>query len=199
MELSNAEDQPFDFDDFANQLVAEGAEQSPSYVHGGICGVYAGAGRVDAEDCLAATSQALELGLHGELGETSVRLAQVTGRALLDEEFDFHLLLPDDDHEISQRVRCLGEWCQGFLACYALMATKTDGAGLDEESSEVLKDIAAIAQADPDVNDEEDSDEDSEEAESHFFELTEYLRFACMNLFMNQVIDDGEGGPESVQ
>ncbi|MEE4192019.1 MAG: UPF0149 family protein [Halieaceae bacterium] len=195
MELTSADDQPFDFDDLANQLVAEGAEQSPSYLHGGICGVYAGAGRVDAEDCLAAASQALDLGLHGELGETSLRLAEVTGRALLDEEFDFHLLLPDDEHEIQQRVRCLAEWCQGFLAAYALMVTRTADSGLDEESSEVLKDIAAIAQADHEASDEEDS----EEAESHFFELTEYLRFACMNLFMNQVIEPGDGESETVQ
>ncbi|MDJ0877041.1 MAG: UPF0149 family protein [Halieaceae bacterium] len=184
MEFTNPDEQPFDFDDFANQMVAEGAEQSPSFVHGGICGVYAGAGTVQAEDCVAATAQALELGLHGELGETSLRLAQVTARAMLDEEFDFHLLLPDDDHDISQRVRCLAEWCQGFLAAYALMVTKTDGAGLDEETSEVLKDIAAIAEADHDASGED------EEGESHFFELTEYLRFASLNLFMNRVMDD---------
>lgn len=195
MEFTSADDQPFDFDDLANQLVAEGAEQSPSYLHGGICGVYAGAGRVDFEDCVAAASQALELGLHGELGEASLRLARVTGRALLDEEFDFHLLLPDDDHEIQQRVRCLAEWCQGFLAAYALMVTRTADSGRDEESSEVLKDIAAIAQADH----ESSNEEDSEEAESHFFELTEYLRFACMNLFMNQVMEPGEGESETVQ
>ena len=192
MELSSAEEQPFDFDDLANQLLAEGAEQSPAYVHGGICGVYAGAGRVEPEDCLAAASQALELGLHGELGETSLRLAQVTGRALLDKEFDFHLLLPDDEQPIQQRVRCLAEWCRGFLSAYALMVTRTDGAGLDEESSEVLKDIAAIADADH----EGSSEDDTEEAESHFFELTEYLRFACMNLFMNQVIEPGEDPSE---
>ncbi len=195
MDFTDADQQPFDFDDFANQLLAEGADKSPSYVHGGVCGVYAGAGSVDAEDCLAAAAQALELGLYGELGESCLRLAQVTQQALQDEEFDFHLFLPEDDAEIASRVGCLAEWCQGFLAAYALMVSETDGAGLDDETGEILKDIAAIAQAGHD-DDAEEGDDD-EEAESHLFELTEYLRFACLNLFMNRVMDADEQSPES--
>ena len=189
-----AEGQPFDFDDIANQLLAEGAEQSPAYVHGGICGVFAGAGPVVPEDCLAATGQALDLGLHGELAETCVRLADVTRRSLEDEEFDFQPLLPDDDAEIAVRVRALADWCRGFLAAYALMVADTDGGGLGEETSEILKDMAAIANADH----EGDGEEQEEEAESHFFELVEYLRFATLNLFMNRLLEQQarDGGQE---
>ncbi len=193
MDFTDADQQPFDFDDFANQLLAEGAEKSPAFVHGGVCGVYAGAGSVDAEDCLAAAAQALELGLHGELGESCLRLAQVTLKALQDEEFDFHLFLPEDDTDIESRVRCLAEWCQGFLAAYALMVAETDGAGLDDETGEILKDIAAIAEA---GHDSAEAEDDDEEAESHLFELTEYLRFACLNLFMNRVMDAEAQDPE---
>lgn len=181
-----ADDQPFDFDDIANQLVAEGAEESPAFLHGGICGVYAGAGAVGPEDCLAATSQALELGLHGELADTCLRLADVTRRAMEDDEFDFHPLLPGDDTELALRVQALADWCRGFLAAYALMVADTAGSGLGEETSEILKDVAAIANAD------HASEGDSEEDESHFFELTEYLRFASLNLYMNRLMDSGE-------
>ncbi len=194
MEFSDTHQQPFDFDDFANQLLAEGADKSPSYVHGGVCGVYAGAGSVDSEDCLAAAAQALELGLHGELGESCLRLAQVTHQAMQDEEFDFYLFLPDDETDIDSRVRCLAEWCQGFLAAYALMVAETDGSGLDDETGEILKDIAAIAEA---GHAADDAESDEEEAESHLFELTEYLRFACLNLFMNRVMDAEAQQPES--
>lgn len=189
------EGQPFDFDDIANQLLAEGAEQSPAYVHGGICGVFAGAGPVVPEDCLAATAQALDLGLHGELAETCLRLADVTRRSLEDEEFDFQPLLPDDEAEIAVRVRALADWCRGFLAAYALMVADTDGSGLGEETSEILKDMAAIANA----GHEGDGEDQEEEAESHFFELVEYLRFATLNLFMNRLLEqqarDGEQEP----
>lgn len=190
--------QPFDFDDIANQLLAEGAERSPAYVHGGICGIFAGAGPVVAEDCLAATAQALDLGLHGELAETCLRLADVTRRSLEDDEFDFQPLLPDDDAEMAARVGALADWCRGFLAAYALVVADTDGGGLGEETSEILKDMAAIADAGPGPGADEEYAEDAEDDENHFFEIVEYLRFATLNLFMNQLLErqarDGEPG-----
>jgi len=176
-----------DFDDFSNLLLAEGAEQSPSYLHGGLCGIYAGAGPVTAEDCLAAASQALELGLHGDLAESSLTLADVSRRAMQDESFTFQLFLPDDDCEMDQRVRALGDWCRGFLAAYALVVSE-ERAGLGEETSEVLRDVAAIAQAG------HDEDADEEAAEGDYFELTEYLRFACLNLYVSRLaeLEDAE-------
>lgn len=189
-----ADEQPLDFDDFANQLLGEGAQQSPSYLHGGIVGIYAGAGPVSAEHCLAAAGQALELGLHGELAESSLRLADITRRAMQDEEFDFHPFLPDDETEMSQRVQALSDWSQGFLAGYALVvAQDSTGAGLGEEVSEVLRDVSAIAQAG------HDEDAEEEESEESYFELTEYLRFASLNLFMNRLaeMEDKDNGGEA--
>ncbi len=187
-----------DFDDFANQLLSEGAEQSPAYLHGGLCGIFAGAGPVASEDCLAATSQALELGLHGELAESSLTLADVSRQAMQGDSFDFQLFLPDDETEMALRVSALAEWCQGFLAAFALVVSE-ERAGLGEETSEVLRDVAAIAEATHEHEDaSEEDDEDAEEAaESSYFELTEYLRFACMNLFMNRVaaLEDVESSP----
>ena len=145
------------YDELANHLVMEGSERSPSYVHGGICGIYAAAGAVSAEDCLAASAQALQ-----------------------DEEFAFHLLLPDEDTDIGERVQALAEWCRGFLAAYALVISHESGTGLDSDTGESLADIAAIAEATV------DAEADEEESESHLFEVSEYLRFATLNLFMGR-------------
>ena len=99
MEHYLQEEQPLDFDDFANQLLEQGAEQSPSHLHGGICGVLCGGGARDAEYCLAAVAQALNLEIHGELAGSCLRLAAITIQALQDEEFDFHPFLPDDEED----------------------------------------------------------------------------------------------------
>lgn len=179
-------EQPLLFDDFANQMLDEGSEESPSYLHGGICGVYSAAGNVTAEDCLAAVGQALELGLHGELADSCLRLAAVTLGGLQDEEFGFQLFLPDDEEEIEQRVQALAEWCRGFLAAFALLVSTSASQSLDEEIAESLKDIAAIGEV------AVDDEADEEESENHFFELAEYLRFATLNLFANQ-LSDGDG------
>ena len=77
--------QSVSFDELADHLTVEGSERSPSYVHGGICGIYAGAGAVHAEDCLAACGQALELALQGELAESCLMLAGATLDGLQDE------------------------------------------------------------------------------------------------------------------
>jgi len=190
MENYLSDEQPLDFDDFANQLLEEGSDQSPSVIHGGVCGVYAAGGAIKPEFCLAAISQALELGLHGELAENSLRLADITLRAMQDEEFDFHLFLPDDETEMAQRVQALSDWCGGFMAGFALVVAQSSDAGLPEEVSEVLRDVAAIAEAS--ALDEEGEEEDEEEAENHFFELTEYLRFASLNLFTEKLSEQDD-------
>jgi uncharacterized protein YgfB (UPF0149 family) len=194
MEPFEGEYQPVSFDELANHLAMEGSERSPSYVHGGICGIYAGAGAVHAEDCLAASAQALELALQGELAESCLMLAGATLVALQDEEFAFHLLLPDDDVDIGQRVQALAEWCRGFLAAYALVISETSAAGLESEAGESLGDIAAIAEA------MVDAEADEEESERHLFEVSEYLRFATLNLFMSRQDaneSDPDGAPRS--
>jgi uncharacterized protein YgfB (UPF0149 family) len=180
-------EQALHFDDFANQMLDEGSEESPSYVHGGVCGVYAAAGEVTAEDCLAVVGRALELGLHGELADSCLRLAAATLGGLMDEEFGYQLFLPDDEEEIEQRVQALADWCRGFLAAFALLVSTSASQRLDEETAESLKDIAAIVEA------AVDAEADEEESENQFFELSEYLRFATLNLFANQL--SGRDGP----
>ena len=188
MEYYLAEEQALDFDEFADQLLEQGAEHSPSHLHGAICGVLAGGGEQDPEYCLAAIAQALAIDIHGELAANCVRLARVTAPALMDEEFDFHLFIPDDETEIELRVRALADWCSGFLAGYALAVAQPQTDALDDGSAEILKDMAEIAEATT------DAELEPEEAENHFFELTEYLRFACLNLFADRLLESTSEG-----
>ena len=43
------------------------------------------------------------------------RLFETTRDELTSPDFDFHLLLPDDEEPLADRARALGEWCRGFL------------------------------------------------------------------------------------
>ena len=181
-------EQPLDFDDYANQLLEQGLQTSPSLLHGGICGVLVGGGERIADHCLAAVSEALEIDIRGELAESSLQLIVASERAMADEDFEFNLFLPDDETEIELRVQALADWCRGFMASFALALTEPEGASLGEEVEEILKDIAAIAAVG--FNDEGDA----EEAEHSFFEITEYLRFATINLFLdNEARAESEG------
>ncbi len=186
METFHIDEQPLDFDEFANQLLEQGAEHSPSHLHGGICGVLAGGGKQDPEYCLAGVAQVLDMDIHGELAGNCLRLSEITLAALRDEEFDFHLFLPDDDTDIGERVTALSHWCSAFLMGFALAVAQPGAAPLADETSEILKDISAMAEAG--LDDEADEDD----AEGDFFELTEYLRFATLNLFTDHMRPDAE-------
>ena len=181
MDYYEAEEQPLDFDEFANQLLEQGAEQSPAHLHGAICGFLVGGGKRDPEYCFAAIAQVLQLEVFGELAGNCQRLAAVTLAALADEEFDFHPFLPDDDDEMEVRVQAVADWCSAFLTGYALCVARPDSGTLDDDAADILKDMTAISAAGV------DAEMDEEEAENHYFEITEYLRFATLNLFMDRL------------
>lgn len=187
----------FDFDEFANHLLEQGLEASPSELHGFLCGLLSGGAAAEPEVGLNALDQSLGLVLHGELADHTMQLYTVTAAALEDEEFDFHPLLPDDEDDIVERTAALSAWSRGFLAGFAHMTTGAGvtSAALPEDSSEILKDFTAIAQAGVDDDDTED------EAEDSYMELVEYLRFATLNVYMDtrSRIQDQDSPPEEGQ
>ena len=83
------------------------------------------------------------------------------------------LLLPTDDAPLAERAAALGEWCQGFLSGFGLTRRAY---ALSDEANEVLRDLAAIAQV-------QDALEESEDGESDYMEVMEYLRVAPLLLF----------------
>lgn len=173
----------FDFDEFADHLLDQGVQASPSQLHGCLSGLLGAGAPAAPEYGLDALSQALNLDLYGELASRIMQLYAVTALALQDDEFTFYPLLPDDEEEIALRTAALATWCEGFLAgfAYAVAGEETQASpgSLSEQTAEVLRDIAAMAQA------EADSEESEEDAESSLSELVEYLRVAVVNVFMD--------------
>ena len=96
---------------------------------------------------------------------------------------DNQLLLPDDDSDFSERIECLGQWCQGFLAGFAAggkeRQAKQGQQQYSAEVSEALSDIAAISQIG--LGD----DEAPEQSETDFFEITEYVRLAALTIYLD--------------
>lgn len=178
----------FDFNEFADHLLDQGVQASPSQLHGCLSGLLGAGASQEPEFGLSALCESLNLDLYGELASRVMQLYSVTAAALQDDDFIFHPLLPDDDEEIALRTAALANWCEGFLAgfAYRIAALDTSGGLQSGEVEEVLRDIAAMAQA------EAGEYEDEEDAENNFSELVEYLRVAVMNVFL----DSGAGVAE---
>jgi uncharacterized protein YgfB (UPF0149 family) len=172
----------FDFDELADHLLEQGLEASPSTLHGCLCGLLAAGAPAEPEAGLALLQQALDLTLHGELAGQVLQLYRVSAAALDDEEFEFHPLLPDDDVEIESRTAELGRWCSGFLSGFAQVNQRQPGT----DSGEILRDFAAIAEASVD----EEADEN--ESESSYVDIVEYVRFACLSVYLDARADPAQ-------
>lgn len=179
----------FDFDSLANNLLEQGVSCSPSQMHGVLTGLLAAGSAPAPEQALNHLEDLLETSLHGELAGQVMDWYKQIAVHLSDEDFDFYPVLPDDEAEIEQRTTEMAAWCSGFLGGFARGIGVAGGQGVDglpTEHSEILRDMAAIAQAGV-------GEDDEETLESSYTELVEYLRFAAMNLFLGA----GEGGADS--
>lgn len=175
-----------DFDQIADMYWRLGVMQSPSQLQGFLIGQLVvgddltapkwpeqAAGYIDAVESPNEQENSL---LHD--------LFTITEQQLLSDEMALVVLLPDDDTDIGQRVDSIGQWCQGFLAGFALAGkTKQRQQGQQQYSkdvSEALTDFAAISQIS--LGDE---DEDMQHHDQELFEISEYLRLAAITIYLD--------------
>lgn len=111
---------------------------------------------------------------------TLIDLFEETQSVLLSDEFEFDLLLPDDEALLSEQVEALTHWCQGFLLGVGFTHAETDWS---KAATEILKDIVEFTKLDIEAEGEED--------ESDFVEITEYMRSAVL-LLRSEIIKEGE-------
>lgn len=167
---------PLNFDDLCNLLVPLGTINSPSELHGLLCGKLSGGAELGEISWLLEAVEFLDF---TQAPDERVRdaLSQLyqTTRAQLSDGFSLKLMLPDDDIELSQRTAALGQWCYGFLTGFG-SAGKADRV-LTEDVEDGLRDLAAIAQIAI-----EDGDDDADEAD--FAEVSEYVRMMAASLYL---------------
>lgn len=168
---------PLNFDDLANLLAPLGTLNSPSELHGLLCGKLAGGAQLteigwllDAVEFLDFVSAPDE-----QVRHALSRLFHSTNNQLQG-EFNLKLMLPDDDNLLSERARALSEWCHGFLSGFGSVdhQGKRD---ISEEAEEMLQDLANIVQI------QVDDEEDEPSAEADYMEVTEYVRVVVSSLY----------------
>jgi yecA family protein len=99
-----------------------------------------------------------------------------TAVSLSDYLFQFQLVLPDDNTTLGERAEALTVWCQGFLTGLKLAEVPLVGRE-PSELTEAINDLIEIAKMNYDQVIE------SEEDESAFAELVEYVRMAVVFIY----------------
>jgi len=151
-------------------IIRSDADLSAAQAHGMATGMLCANERAQSAEWLT------ELFLHAapiavEDRVTLVHLFEDTQDLLTSDDFEFDLLLSDDEAMLSEQVEALTEWCRGFLLGVGFTYTASD---LSREATEILKDIAEFTKLDTEAEGEED--------ESDFMEITEYMRSAVLLL-----------------
>ncbi len=165
-----------DFDQLASALSPLGVLNSPSELHGLLCGKLSGGAQVSEVQWLLDAVEFLDF---TQAPEPRIRdlLAQVyhVTREQFRNDFSLTLLLPDDDELISDRVTALSQWCHGFLTGFG--SVDATNRQLDEEAQDRLRDLAAIVQI------QVDDEEDDEANEADYMEVTEYVRMIASSFY----------------
>jgi uncharacterized protein YgfB (UPF0149 family) len=102
--------------------------------------------------------------------------------AIVDTDYAFRLLIPDDDDPIEQRLRSFSNWVTGFISGFTegMTVRNATGVAIQSEVADVLKDFAAIAQVESDQV-------ETEEAERELEELLDYVRLAAVSIVQDAI------------
>ena len=158
---------------FATLLNSNGHPVSPAELHGLLVGRSCAGAGFDADSWLADAANVLETEPVDNVRNALIGLQEMVKGELTGEDVTIVLLLPGDDQPLTDRAGALGQWCQGFLTGFGL---NSGGKDLSEEAKEVLQDLTAISQV-------QDALEESEDGESDYMEVMEYLRVAPLLLY----------------
>lgn len=90
-------------------------------------------------------------------------------------DFEFRVLIPDDETSIAQRSEALSRWCTGYLSGFG-SAGHFEQADLGDDVKEAFSDFSKIAGMNEAVP-------DSEENEVDLMEICEYVRISVLLIF----------------
>lgn len=150
---------------------------TPSEAHGILCGQLSGGLKVDGVAWLKLFLP--NLGVKREPWEDSrewfFELRNLTLTELVDDQFNFMPILPDDEDPLETRLAALAEWCSGFLAGFGTTGERSKD-DFSEDCLMALRDLQQISQVDTEI-------EEEEMGENAYFEVLEYVRMAALMLF----------------
>lgn len=191
MSLNHDSEQFPAYDAFVDAISVLGLTISPSELHGLMCG-YLCAGAVGEGE---AYLRALATNKKDDAVRTAslaiFSLYAYSQQQCVNFDFEFKLLLPDDEEYLVNRAQAFSEWCDGFTQAITLVGISEEQLN-EEESIEALQHIEEFSQLDCASL---DIDEEDERA---LMEVTEYTRMAILRLYGDILASKSESGSTRV-
>lgn len=164
-----------DYDVVNDALTRIECEQDAAEQHGQLCALLCLIEPITVEQWLGIALPKGEKGnaLVAETRSILTEIYDATVQTMDADDFDFQLLLPDDDAMLSTRLQAISHWCQGFLMGIT-HAGITDIEKLPSNLPEIVRDFVEISRA------ENFEIENSEEDEASFVEISEFARMGTL-------------------
>jgi len=171
-----------DYESINSELVDLQIPISPSELHGALSGCLCAGAELNPRNWLAFSLTDAELDGCVEANSALAQVFDAVSSQLAGDimDFEFDLLLPDDEKPLTERGPAMVDWCQGFLGGFGVVPTPAQQ--LSEEADEALQDLAKIAASDLNY-------EDSEADELALAEVCEYIRVAAVLLYNERVVN----------
>jgi uncharacterized protein YgfB (UPF0149 family) len=160
------------YQEFMDSIAILALPISASELHGVMCGYLCAGAISDGEAYLRA--------LMTNKKDVLMRVAlfgvyAVSQQQMLNFDFEFQLLLPDDEEPLVDRARAFSEWCEGFTQGLTLAGVGYEQLQ-EDEAQEALQHLIEFAQLDYHSL---SIDEDDERA---LMEVVEYARMAALSI-----------------
>lgn len=164
-----------DYDVVNDALARVECEQDAAEQHGQLCALFCLIESITPEQWLEIALPKGEKGnaLAAETRGILTEIYDATVQTMDADDFDFQLLLPDDDAMLSTRLQAVSHWCQGFLMGVT-HAGIADIEKLPSNLPEIIRDFVEISRA------ESFEIENSEEDEASFVEISEFVRMGTL-------------------
>ncbi len=174
--------QTVSYDDIHEALLKSDLSGNASEVHGVLSGMLCMDVSLDPVQWLSHFFGPELVHIEGDSRDDLHRLFHQTRGQLVDFDFSFEPLLPDEEAPLEGRALALSDWCHGFLQGIGYSGPSGAWPG---ECSEILQDFLEIVRLEATVTGETD--------ETAFTELSEYVRVGV------QVIRSEFENPTSTQ
>ncbi|HFE6329584.1 TPA: UPF0149 family protein [Legionella pneumophila] len=175
------------YDDFVQSISVLALTMSGSELHGIMCGYLCAGADSQGEAYIRAllNNKKDEQSRNALLSMFSI--FSISQQQMNNFDFEFEMLLPDDDESLVTRAQAFSEWCEGFTQGLTIA-----GVGMEqfyeEESQDALQHLMEFAELDC------ESLEVGEEDERALMEVSEYTRMAVLRLHSDLVLHERELG-----
>ncbi|WP_058463251.1 UPF0149 family protein [Legionella adelaidensis] len=164
------------YEEFLTHIDGLDLPYSGSEVHGVMCGYLCTGASNEGENYIRALVNNTKNSTKKEALMALFSVYAISYQQLINFDFEFELLLPDEGYPLVARAQAFSEWCQGFTQGVALSGFTASQLS-EEEAVEALRHISEFAELDYESLDV------SEDDEKALLEVSEYTRLAVLQIF----------------